>query len=308
MDKTPSISIFYWGDDIIKVSDIRDIVDDVTCEKCYSVPELLYFAFAELLSVVQTGSTERMESQDRLMGSRPFLSLADVAVAGHTQFRPDREPVGGCSNPKYETERIDPLASEVHPISPNILIGRCNSSLKKNRERRNWALRLQNGPPGHYEYYVNRDRALALEAIHSSLPKGPKVHDDSIFEIYKDYKEKGLLLAVLSFSLLLTIDIAKSGSIERDTRLYKVVFEKRLHQLNRKLNSKDESRLEEDQKTDSRSPKVRKLVRLQSMPMERKVTKSDPYDHKERLAYTSSSVRAVPFDWSLSLPGSISLF
>ncbi|KAL5758353.1 hypothetical protein ACOSP7_020964 [Xanthoceras sorbifolium] len=31
-----------------------------------------------------------------------------------------------------------------------------------------------------------------------------------------------------------------------------------LHQLNRKLNSKDKSRLEEDQKTDSRSPKVRK--------------------------------------------------
>lgn len=53
------------------------------------------------------------------------------------------------------------------------------------------------------------------------------------------------------------------------------------------LNSKDESRLEEDQKTDSRSPKVRKQVRLQCTPMERKVTKSDPYDHKERLAYTS---------------------
>ncbi|KAK7371552.1 hypothetical protein VNO78_35261 [Psophocarpus tetragonolobus] len=34
----------------------------------------------------------------------------------------------------------------------------------------------------------------------------------------------------------------------------------RLHQLNRKLNSKDESRLEGDQKTDSRSPKIRKLV------------------------------------------------
>ena len=49
------------------------------------------------------------------------------------------------------------------------------------------------------------------------------------------------------------------------------------------MNSKDESRLEEDQKTDSRSPKVRKQVR---QPMERKVTKSDPYDHKERLAYT----------------------
>lgn len=57
-----------------------------------------------------------------------------------------------------------------------------------------------------------------------------------------------------------------------------------LHQLNRKLNSKDKSRLEEDQKTDSSSPKIRKLVRLQFMPMEREVTKGDPYDHKERLA------------------------
>ncbi|MCD7452788.1 hypothetical protein HAX54_018141, partial [Datura stramonium] len=41
--------------------------------------------------VVQTGSDGRgMESQDHLMGSRPFLSLVDVAIAGHTQFRPDR--------------------------------------------------------------------------------------------------------------------------------------------------------------------------------------------------------------------------
>ena len=56
---------------------------------------------------------------------------------------------------------------------------------------------------------------------------------------------------------------------------------------NRKFNSKDESRLEEDQKTDSRSPKVRKQVRQKCIPMERRVTKSDPYDHKERLAYTS---------------------
>lgn len=57
----------------------------------------------------------------------------------------------------------------------------------------------------------------------------------------------------------------------------------RLHQLNRKLNSKDDSRLEGDQKMDSRSPQIRKLVRLQCMPMERKVTKSDPYDHNKEL-------------------------
>lgn len=34
---------------------------------------------------------------------------------------------------------------------------------------------------------------------------------------------------------------------------------------------------------DSRSPKIRKLVRLQCMPMERKVTKSDPFYHNKEL-------------------------
>ena len=41
--------------------------------------------------------------------------------------------------------------------------------------------------------------------------------------------------------------------------------------------------------------------------MERKVTKSDP-SLKKGLSIRLSSLRAVPFDWSLSLPGSISLF
>jgi len=68
----------------------------------------------------------------------------------------------------------------------------------------------------------------------------------------------------------------------------------RLHQLNRKQHSKDESRLEEDQKTDSRSPKVWKQVRLQCMPMERKVTKSDRYDHIELPIRLSSAFRLEP--------------
>ncbi|CAI8617322.1 unnamed protein product [Vicia faba] len=83
------------------------------------------------------------------------------------------------------------------------------------------------------------------------------------------------------------------------------------HQPNSKLtseqlNSKDDSRLEGDQKKDYRSPKRRKLVILQCMPMERKVTKIDPYDHNKelpiRLLKQEFCWLKIPSAKALSLP------
>ncbi|MCD9641830.1 hypothetical protein HAX54_028284 [Datura stramonium] len=85
-----------------------------------------------------------MESQDRLMGSRPFLSLADVVVAGHTQFRPDHACGAGAptqsmklsEDVKTNSDKLGVQSTlflvKCIPISPKyLLIGRCNSFLKK---------------------------------------------------------------------------------------------------------------------------------------------------------------------------------